>query len=439
MKEKKCLSVLLVCIGFMLALGCATQKPMVFESKDLNTSVNAGDLVKKVDAFLVILDASSSMNETYGGCKKEKLAQQILLGMNQTIPDLEISGALRTLGDTWCPVIEKTTLVYGPTSYSKSDFESALQDVGWPSGKTPMAKAINAASKDLEAVKGEIAVIVISDGEDMDDAPVAAAEAMKSQYGDRICIYTIVTGSGETVMERIAQAGKCGFSTPAGDLTSASEMADFVKAVFLKQAASGPTDSDGDGVYDDRDRCPGTPSGIRVDGVGCPLDSDGDGVYDHEDKCPNTPQGVSVNRRGCPLDTDNDGIYDYLDACPHTPEHAQVNEKGCWILEGLRFDTGKSTIKPRSYPILNEVVTVLKRNPALKIRIEGHTDNVGGQAYNQRLSEQRAKAVKEYLLSVGIDENRLTSKGYGYAKPIASNETAQGRAQNRRVELTPIR
>ena len=438
MTEKRSLLLMLTCMVFFM-VGCAARKPQVmFEPTDLNGRVQAGNLVQRVDAFLIILDASSSMSEPYEKTTKMKFAEQIVCGMNQTIPDLDVVGALRTLGDTWCPVSKKTTLVYGPTSYSQAGLQAAVRDIGWPGGRTPMAEAINAASDDLDSVEGQIAVIVVSDGEDMADRPVMAAEAMKSKYGDRVCIYTILTGTGKAVMERIAQAGECGFSIDGSRLASASGMADFVEKVFFKQAA-GPVDSDGDGVYDNADQCPDTPRGAEVDRAGCPLDTDVDGVYDYEDKCPDTPRGVSVNSQGCPLDTDNDGIYDYLDTCLNTPAHARVNKKGCWILEGLHFDTGKSTIKPQSYPILDEVLTVLKRNPDLKIRIEGHTDNVGDKAYNERLSENRAKAVKEYLLNAGISEERLTSKGYGYAKPVASNETAKGRAQNRRVELTPIR
>lgn len=439
-------NVSLVTVGFLLLfsmlIGCAAHTPQVmFQPEDLSGPVNKGDLVKKVDAFMVIFDASASMGESYAGTTKMDFARQIVNGMNQTIPDLDMVGAMRTLGNTLCPVMPRTTLAYGPSPYSRGGLETAVQAVGWPGGATPLAEAINAASEDLAEVTGQIAVIVISDGEDLDMAPVAAAQAMKSTYGDRVCIYTVATGAGKSLMEKIAQAGDCGFSIDGNELTSATGMSDFVKAVFLKEAArpAGPVDSDGDGVYDDADRCPGTPRGISVDRTGCPLDSDGDGVYDYEDKCPKTPSGVSVDPRGCPLDTDGDGVYDYLDACRNTPAGAKVNQRGCWTLAGLRFDTGKSTIKPESYPILNEVVTVLKRNPDLKVRIEGHTDNVGKAAYNQGLSEDRAQTVEDYLLKVGIAQERLSSKGFGLTRPAASNETAKGRAQNRRVELTPVR
>ncbi|MBN2255647.1 MAG: OmpA family protein, partial [Deltaproteobacteria bacterium] len=175
-----------------------------------------------------------------------------------------------------------------------------------------------------------------------------------------------------------------------------------------------------------------------VDSSGCPLDSDGDGVYDYLDKCPGTPKGVEVDTSGCPLDSDCDGVYDYMDDCPGTPIGARVDERGCWVLKGVQFDIGKSTIKSESYPILDAVVEVLKKNPLLSIEIQGHTDNTGSAEFNQKLSHSRANAVMEYFASKGIDRYRLSAKGFGMGKPIAPNTTAEGRAKNRRVELKPV-
>ena len=170
-----------------------------------------------------------------------------------------------------------------------------------------------------------------------------------------------------------------------------------------------------------------------------PQDSDGDGVYDTLDKCPGTPSGVSVDSSGCPLDSDGDGVYDYLDKCPDTPLGARVDERGCWVLKGVQFNIGKATIKSESYPILDDVVEVLKKNPQLNIEIQGHTDSTGSAALNQKLSQDRASAVMEYFTSKGIEKTRLTAKGFGMEKPIASNATADGRTKNRRVELKPVR
>ena len=199
-----------------------------------------------------------------------------------------------------------------------------------------------------------------------------------------------------------------------------------------------PLDSDGDGVFDYQDKCPGTPAGVAVNASGCPLDSDGDGIYDYLDRCANTPKGVKVDQKGCPLDSDADTVYDYLDQCPGTPWGAKVDERGCWVIRGTQFQVGSSEIRPSSYPALNEIADVLEKNPSVKLEVAGHTDSTGSAALNQRLSEQRAQAVLEYLVSKGIDRDRLSAKGYGLTKPIATNATPQGRAKNRRVELHPV-
>lgn len=197
-------------------------------------------------------------------------------------------------------------------------------------------------------------------------------------------------------------------------------------------------DSDGDGVIDLNDRCPGTPSGITVNLDGCPLDSDGDGVFDYMDKCPGTPANVDVDSDGCPLDSDGDGVYDHLDQCPGTPAMATVNDSGCWIINNLHFNTGKAVIKSSSYKTLADVAKVLKANPDLRVEVQGHTDSRGREDRNMRLSQARAESVLKHLVNKGISADRMVPHGYGQSQPIADNETAEGRATNRRVELKPI-
>ena len=138
------------------------------------------------------------------------------------------------------------------------------------------------------------------------------------------------------------------------------------------------------------------------------------------------------------MDSDSDGIYDYLDQCPGTPKGAKVNRLGCWVLEGVHFDTDKWDINPRSYPFLDEVVIVLKTDPTLRVEVQGHTDNRGTEEYNKKLSKNRARAIMNYFIENGVKANRLSAIGYGSSKPIASNDRLEGRAQNRRVELTPL-
>lgn len=151
-------------------------------------------------------------------------------------------------------------------------------------------------------------------------------------------------------------------------------------------------------------------------------DSNEDGVYDHLDKCPGTPSGVRVNSMGCPLDTDGDGIYDYMDKCSMTPRGATVDSRGCWVIKGALFDTAKWDIKARGQKAIDDVAAILKKNPLLKLEIQGHTDNRGTESYNIMLSENRAKAVMEYLVEKGIGRDRLNAKGFGFSMPAASNE-----------------
>jgi OOP family OmpA-OmpF porin len=200
-------------------------------------------------------------------------------------------------------------------------------------------------------------------------------------------------------------------------------------------------DSDGDGVPDNKDQCPGTPAGAPVDKNGCPLYSDGDGVPDYLDKCPGTPSGVKTDSDGCPLDSDGDGVPDYLDKCPNTAAGAKVDRDGCppagdtlAIVTNVNFDFDSAKVRSDSKAKLNRVVSILKANSSVKVRVEGHTDNTGPEKYNVGLSTRRAEAVKAYLGAHGVSSS-LSVVGFGEGKPLVSNRTKAGRAVNRRVEF----
>ncbi len=200
------------------------------------------------------------------------------------------------------------------------------------------------------------------------------------------------------------------------------------------------SDADGDGVSDSDDRCPNTPAGTRVDPRGCELDSDHDGVADSRDRCPDTPSTVVVDAQGCELDSDGDGVADSQDRCLDTPSGTAVDARGCKlqetiVLKGVTFTTASAELIGDSPRVLDEVVTTLRRNPDLKLEIAGYTDNTGNHDYNVRLSQQRAEAVRDYLVAQGIAAERLQAKGYGPSDPIADNGTEDGRAANRRVAL----
>lgn len=208
---------------------------------------------------------------------------------------------------------------------------------------------------------------------------------------------------------------------------------------------NGCPDSDGDGVANKDDRCPNV-KGLSSNG-GCPSveDSDGDGIADNQDDCPGVAGLIQFN--GCP-DTDGDGVSDAEDACPRSP--GPLETKGCpriaqedrntleVAMRAVQFDLGRSTLKTESFRILNQVGDILKKYPDYNLIISGHTDNSGGASTNQRLSEKRAQTCYEYLISRGISSSRLGYAGYGETRPIADNNTKEGRYLNRRVEFELI-
>jgi OOP family OmpA-OmpF porin len=200
-----------------------------------------------------------------------------------------------------------------------------------------------------------------------------------------------------------------------------------------------PLDSDGDGVFDYLDQCPDTPKGASVDAKGCPLDSDGDGVFDYLDQCPDTPNGAPVDAKGCPLDSDGDGVFDYLDQCPGTPKGTMVDDKGCELKLTLHinFDFDKAVIKPEFKGELDKAAAFVRANSNVPfIVLTGHTDSKGKDAYNMKLSQRRADAVRQALITnYGLDATKLKAKGMGETHPVATNDTEEGRYQNRRVEL----
>jgi OOP family OmpA-OmpF porin len=183
--------------------------------------------------------------------------------------------------------------------------------------------------------------------------------------------------------------------------------------------------------------------GALLDANGCAMDSDGDGVVDGIDMCANTPAGVTVDDVGCPIDSDKDGVADYKDLCPNTPEGVIVDEDGCPIagqtilsLTGVNFEFDKSTLTTEAQDTLDEAVdALLNSDEVVEVRVEGHTDSIGTEEYNQKLSQERSESVVEYLVSKGVNGNNLIPVGMGETSPIATNSTDAGRALNRRVDF----
>lgn len=199
-------------------------------------------------------------------------------------------------------------------------------------------------------------------------------------------------------------------------------------------------DSDMDGIVDSKDQCPSSAANAKVDAMGCEMDSDMDGIVDSKDSCPSTPANTKVDSIGCIPDTDMDGVADNMDNCPGTASGTQVDSKGCKleetiVLKGVKFETGSDQLTADSETELNDIANTMKKYSTMVVEVSGHTDNRGAESFNQRLSGKRAQSVVDYLVNKGVAADRLKAKGYGSSNPIADNNTAAGRAENRRVEL----
>ncbi len=488
MKRKRLLAFSLIVLVSLLT-GCIQVKikPGLFPRlENLEEEFQLGNYVSKVDNFFVILDASSSMSVAYQGDgfgdeSKFKVATDFIKHMNDTMPEMNINGVLQTFGHGIEKPMRQTETVYGMATHSKLDLEESLNNVSFPAeGNSPAGLAIRATRGMIKNTTGRNAIILLSDGENLEDSPQMRVRVLNDRYGDRTCFYTVWIGNdpkGKSFMESLTGDMGCGVATSIGEIKSNRDMIDFVKQVFLTSDRDSDgdgvadsidrcpgtpigvvvdeygcpeviiADSDGDGVYDDKDDCPDTPIGVEVDENGCPIsrrmDSDGDGVYDDKDRCPDTPIGVEVDGHGCPkvsnIDSDSDGVVDDQDECPDTPKDAIVDNRGCWVVKGVQFDYKKWDVKPQFNSNLDNVENILKKNPELIIRIEGHTDDIGSMEYNLNLSSKRAQSIKDYLVGKGIDEWRITTTGLGYTQPIADNETPEGRALNRRAEIVPVK
>lgn len=362
----------------LLLLGCAQPKKVIsFDPMDLNPKIQSGEYVQRVDNLLIVMDVSRSMLQKYKGRIKLSHVKDIVSRLNQTIPDLELKTGLRGFGQGSFAGASTTALIVDLSKHDKTGITNALKNITNAGGDGLLNLALEAGCKDLETAQGDIAVIVIGNADEMDPSPLDAAEAMKREYGDRLCIYTVLIGDdpkGKVFMEDMAAAGGCGFSVMADDISTSGGMAGFVEKVFLAKAR----------------------------------------------------------------DADDDGVLETLDQCPDTPRDAKVDDWGCWVLKGVYFGMDKWELTPSSHPVLDEVVFVLKRNPDLKVEVQGHTDNVGDALYNRELSRKRARSVMDYFIRLGISPDRLSYEGYGFSDPVASNATPEGRAMNRRVELKPI-
>jgi Outer membrane protein and related peptidoglycan-associated (lipo)proteins len=346
---------------FVLFTGCASFKPV-----DLNPRIKSGQLVQKTDNFVVLFDKSGSMGLLRGKpvVNETRLiqARDTTKNMIATMPDTKLNAGLMTF---WA---EKTNLIYGMKSLVKEDYTKAVNSIEFATGRTDMEKAITAAGNDLRRAEGNSAIIIVSDfseNPNVDDIrPAAVMDAItkvNKDYGDKLCVYDIQIGyteNGKELSERIVQNVSGGYTVNADKLATPEAMAAFVEKVI---------------------------SG----------------------NCSRYPKLVA--KKVVIVATE-----------PIAEEMIMVTEEKVVILafEDVHFDFDKSTLKPEAKAILKRNIQMLKDNPKAKVRIAGYTSAAGTPDYNQSLSERRANAVQEYLVSEGIiTPDRLSTIGYGEADP----------------------
>ena len=351
----------------LLLAACATApQPMApFTPQDIS-----GDYVAKPEHFVVVFDGSSSMGEPYEGQlntghSKFAVAKDLVDRMNVTMPALPIQGGITAFGVSKAPV----TTVYGMTDYTQDGFAEGMGRVSAPSGTTPIGLGLAEAGNLLKEAQGDLAVIVFSDGKENTTTTAAldAANALKDEFGDRLCLYTVFVGneeSGRKLMSDLAATSACGSATSADDLASAGAMAAFVKEVFLEEAPAKPAPKP------------------------APLPA---------------PQ-----------------------------------PKISWILSGVTFALDSAVVRDEAKEVLQNDIRILRENPQIRVEVQGHTCDLGDADYNRNLSDRRANAIKDYLVSQGIGADRLTARGYGEERPRFPNDSETNRAKNRRVELVVV-
>jgi OOP family OmpA-OmpF porin len=384
MKTKHLIISLLVLVLALVLSGCAGKSMGPADTGCTNNNTNSmlrsGDYQKKIDSFLIIQDASSSMSEKAGtlGSYNSKLAQSkdMVRCLNATLPEnFDVNAGLRGFG----PFYAEKGLIYGMEGYTKAGLDSAILSIGGTGGVTPIANSLIHGAYDLLDKPGKKVAILFSDGVNTDAAssPAAAAASMKEMHGNNICIYTIQLGDdpkGRIILEEIAAAGKCGFAINSSNIEGSGKlyigapegMEKFVTDVFLTKVMKKPA--------------------------------------------PVMKKPVMKK-----------------------PVMEKPVEKITMTLY-FEFDFDKAVVRPEYHDDATKIADAMKEYPEANVLLEGHTDSVGTEEYNMTLSRRRANNVKMYLVEkFNVDASRISTVGYGTSKPVATNDTEAGRQKNRRV------
>lgn len=338
--------------------------------------------VRKVDNFIFLVDTSGSMADKYAGSKESKIAlsKSILERINAMLPELGYKGGLNTAA----PAVElKAVEPYQAAAYGAA-IAKLSTDIG--SRPTPLGVGLAGLEPVLKNMVGRNAIIVLSDGQENEGvATLKVASELSEKYG--VCFHAIsfadsVNGN-QDLLDKLTALKSCGVGASAAQVADDAALKNFVRAVFYDVAAA-PVDP-------------------------CSFDDDGDGVNNCKDKCPDTDKSLAVDAAGCPV-----------------PVIVKLK---------VNFDYDKSDVKPQYHQELADFAEFMKQYPGVYVEIDGHTDADGSDEYNQKLSQRRANSVRAYLIQkFGMDGKQLTAVGFGESKPVASNATDAGKAENRRIE-----
>jgi OOP family OmpA-OmpF porin len=363
-----------------LGVSCASS-PDIAPLNASPVTPGAGERVVVDHAYLVI-DSSASISEDFA---REKALVESFVG---AMPDGTYQTGSVAFGGYARQASELSPFDRSAARKQASELELLREG-------TPLDRVLGEVGGALAGKRGRAAVVIFSDGvptdpvgREIDQQRVLdAAKNLTKGYDGQVCLHTVQMGSdpaGAAFLNKLANTSSCGSARSSSSIQNVAALQNFQRSIFL-----GATQA----------------------------------------------RGVAV----APPDTDGDGVIDGRDQCPGTPFTAKVDARGCWRIQGLRFAFDSDQIAPKYFAELDELARVLARNPNLRVRIDGHTDAIGAERYNQGLSERRAAAVRSYLVKkAGIDSKRLETRGFGLTKPAYTNETEEGRAGNRRTELTTL-
>lgn len=376
----------LLCLALPAFLAAFTRCATVpeFEPFPARIARPAGDEVVLVEDSIIIVDASGSTDRQLGFPDEKALVRSFVDGM----PPGTYRSAMRVLGGREDDQLHLER-------FDRFDLRQHAEALRWTGRETPLEQIFDEYREILAARTGRTVLFVFTDGVPTrygkfigTEDTLASAGRLAARHGGEVCFHMIQMGNdprGQQLLEAIAALSRCGSFRHIDQLDGTDSL-----HAFQQSAYNGPP----------------------------------------------PPSPPTLGR--AMTDLDGDGVDDRFDRCAKTPRDAVVDERGCWVIEDYVFDTNSARISARHRAPLDAVISVLAGNDALRIRLDGHTDDTGTADYNFSLAERRADAVRDYLAAGGIAATRLEVRGFGAARPIDTNDTAEGRRRNRRVEISVI-